>query len=64
MNSDTPVIVARDRALRRVRGMPDTLTLRLEMRVPEGLGGRTVIVEQRLNRGDVARMLAAFETFG
>ena len=43
--------------------MPDTLTLRLEMRVPEELGGRTVVVEQRLNRRDVARMLAVFDTF-
>ena len=63
MNREAPVIVARDRALRRVQGMPDTLTLRLEMRVPEGLGGRTVVVEQRLNRRDVARMLAVFDTF-
>ena len=61
MDSEAPVILARDRALRRVKGMSDTLTLRLEARVPPGLGGRAVVVEQRLTRRDVTRMLAAFE---
>ena len=46
----------------RVQGTLDTLTLRQEMRVPDGRGGRTVVVEQRLNRRDVARMLTAFDT--
>lgn len=61
MNSDAPVIVARDRALRRVNGMPDTLTLRLEALVPAGFEGRTLVVEQRLTRRDAARILAAFD---
>ena len=61
MDRDAPVILARERALRRVMGMPDTLTLRLEVRVPRGLAGRAVVVEQRLSRRDVARMLAAFD---
>ena len=61
MNRDAPVILARDRALRRVKGMPDTLTLRLEARVPPGLQGGAVVVEQRLTRRDVSRMLAAFD---
>ena len=56
------VIVARDCELMRVQGTLDTLTLRPEMRVPDGRGGRTVVVEQRLNRRDVARMLTAFDT--
>ena len=64
MDRDAPVIVARERALRRVKGMPDTLTLRLEARVPPGREGRAVIVEQRLTRRDVARMLAAFDAVG
>ncbi len=61
MDRKTPVILARNRALRRVKGMPDTLTLRLEARVPRDLEGRAVVVEQRLTRRDVARMLAAFD---
>ena len=64
MDPDAPVMLARARALRRVKGMPDALTLRLEVRVPPGLGGRSVVVEQRLSRGDVVRMLAAFEATG
>ena len=55
------MIRARERALRRVRGMPDTLTLRLEALVPPGFGARTVVVEQRLMRRDAARLLAAFD---
>ena len=61
VDRDTPVIIARARSLRRVNGMPDTLTLRLEARVPPGILGGVVIVEQRLTRGDLAKMLAAFE---
>ena len=61
MDPDAPVMLARDRALRRVKGMPDTLTLRLEVRVPPDVRGRSVVVEQRLTRRDVARMLAAFD---
>ena len=61
VDRDTPVIIARARSLRRVNGMPDTLTLRLEARVPPGIQGGVVIVEQRLTRGDLAKMLAAFE---
>ena len=64
MDRDAPVILARDRVLRRVKGVPDTLTLRLEVRVPPGLEGRAVVVEQRLSRRDVARMLAAFDAGG
>ena len=64
MDSDAPVVLARDRALRRVKGLPDALTLRLEVRVPSGLGGRSLVVEQRLTRRDVARMLAAFDAAG
>ena len=64
MDRAAPVILARNRALRRVKGMPDTLTLRLEARVPAGLEGREVVVEQRLTRRDVARMLAAFDAGG
>ena len=41
--------------------MPDTLTLRLEARVPPELRGRAVVVVQRLTRRDVAQMLAAFD---
>ncbi len=63
MDRDAPVIMARDRALRRVPGMPDALTLRLEVRVPPGLRG-ALVVEQRLTRGDVARVLAAFDAGG
>ena len=60
MDREATVILARHGALRCVRGMPDTLTLRLEARVPPELRGRAVVVEQRLTRRDVARMLAAF----
>ena len=61
MDPDAPVMLARDRALRRVKGMPDTLTLRLEVHVPPDVRGRSVVVEQRLTRRDVARMLEAFD---
>ena len=44
--------------------MPDALTLRLEARVPPGLQGGAVVVEQRLTRRDVTRMLAAFDAGG
>ena len=64
MDGDAPVILARERALRRVKGMPDTLTLRLEARVPAGFDGRAMVVEQRLTRRDVERMLAAFDAAG
>ena len=64
MDPDAPVMLARDRALRRVKGMPDALTLRLEVRVPRELRGRALVVEQRLTRRDVARMLAAFDAGG
>ena len=64
MTRDAPVLLARDRSLRRVKGMPDTVTLRLEALVPQALGGRTVVVEQRLNRRDAEKILAAFETQG
>ena len=64
MDPDAPVMLARDRALRRVKGMPESLTLRLEVWVPSDLRGQTVVVEQRLTRRDVARMLAAFDAAG
>ena len=64
MDRDAPVIVARERALRRVKGMPDTLTLRLEAQVPSGFDGRALVVEQRLSRRDVERMLAVFDAVG
>ena len=62
MDRDAPVMLARRRALRRIKGMPDSLTLRLEVRVPPDLRGRVLVVEQRLTRRDVASMLAAFAT--
>ena len=61
MDRDPPVMLARRRALRRIKGMPDSLTLRLEVRVPPDLRGRALVVEQRLTRRDVARMLAEFD---
>ena len=64
MNRDAPVILARDRALRRVKGMPDAVTLRLEAQVPPGFEGRTLVVEQRLTRGDAERILAVFDARG
>ena len=64
MTRDAPVLLARDRSLRRVKGMPDTVTLRLEALVPQSLGGRTIIVEQRLTRRDARKILAAFEAQG
>ena len=64
MDREAPVILARARALRRVKGMPDALTLRLEAVVPAGFAGRTVVVEQRLTRRDAARLLAAFDAGG
>ena len=62
MNRDASVLLARDRSLRRVKGMPDTVTLRLEALIPQSLGGRTIIVEQRLTQRDAEKILAAFET--
>ena len=50
MDRDAPVIRVRERAPQRVKGMPDTLTLRLEALVPPGCGGRRVVAEQRLTR--------------
>lgn len=64
MNSGVLVIVARDQALRRIHGNPDILALRLEVSVPEWLRSRVLIVEQRLSRGDMERILAAFDMFG
>ena len=61
MSADTPIIMARARRLRRVNGMPDVLTLRLEALVPPSRERQKVIVEQRLSRRDVERILAAFE---
>ena len=61
MDRDAPVMLARRRALRRIKGMPDSLTLRLEVQVPPDLRGRVLVVEQRLTRRDVARMLAALD---
>ena len=61
MSADTPIIMARARRLRRVRGMPDVVTLRLEALVPPSRARQKVIVEQRLSRRDVERILAAFE---
>ncbi len=61
MDRHAPVMLARRRALRRIKGMPDSLTLRLEVQVPPDLRGRVLVVEQRLTRRDVARMLAALD---
>ena len=61
MSADPPIIMARARRLRRVSGMPDVVTLRLEALVPPSRATQTVIVEQRLSRRDVERILAAFE---
>ena len=61
MDRYAPVMLARRRALRRIKGMPDSLTLRLEVQVPPELRGGALVVEQRLTRRDVARMLAAFD---
>ena len=55
------VLMARDRRLRRVAGLADILTLRLEALVPPDRESRVVIVEQRLSRRDVERILAAFD---
>ena len=60
MDSDTPVVMARARLLRRVNGMPDVVALRLEALVPPGCGGRTMIVETRLSKREAERLLAAF----
>ena len=58
------VLMARSRRLRRVVGMPGVMTLRLEALVPPGRERRTVVVEQRLSKRDVERILAAFERYG
>ena len=64
METNAPVLMARDRRLRRVVGLADTLTLRLEALVPPNNNSRVVIVEQRLSRRDVERILAAFDRTG
>ena len=64
METNALVLVARDRRLRRVVGLADTLTLRLEALVPPNNESKVVIVEQRLSRRDVERMLAAFDRSG
>ena len=61
MDRHAPVMLARRSARRRIKGMPDSLTLRLEVQVPPDLRGRVLVVEQRLTRRDVARMLAALD---
>ena len=64
METNALVLVARDRRLRRVVGLADSLTLRLEALVPPNKESRVVIVEQRLSRRDVERILAAFDRSG
>ena len=61
MDRQSPVMLARSRSLRRIKGMPDSLTLRLEVQVPPDLRGCVLVVEQRLTRRDVGRMQAAFD---
>ena len=61
MKTPALVLMARDRRLRRVAGLADILTLRLEALVPPGRESRVVIVEQTLSRRDVERILAAFD---
>ena len=64
METNALVLVARDRRLRRVVGLADSLTLRLEALVPPNKESKVVIVEQRLSRRDVERILAAFDRSG
>ena len=64
METTTTVLMARKRGLRRVAGLADILTLRLEALVPPDRESRVVIVEQPLSRRDVERMLAAFDRSG
>ena len=64
METNALVLVARDRRLRRVVGLADSLTLRLEALVPPNKESKVVIVEPRLSRRDVERMLAAFDRSG
>ena len=64
METTTTVLMARKRGLRRVAGLADILTLRLEALVPPDRESRVVIVEQRLSRRDVQRILAAFDRSG
>ena len=45
-------LIARKRRLRRVVGLADSLTLRLEALVPPGQEARVIVVEQRLSRRD------------
>ena len=61
METQALVLMARDRRLRRVAGLADILTLRLEALVPPDRESRVVIVEQRLSRRDAERILAAFD---
>ena len=61
MNTPALVLMARDWRLRRVAGLADILTLRLEALVPPERESRVVIVEQRLSRRDVERILAEFD---
>ena len=64
METKALVLIARGRRLRRVVGLADTLTLRLEALVPPGRESRAVIVEQRLSRRDAERILAEFDRLG
>ena len=61
MDPDTPILAARSRRLRRVRGLPDALVLHLEVLTPPSPRARAVVVEQRLTRHDAERILAAFD---
>ena len=65
METTTTVLIARKRGLRRVAaGLADILTLQPEALVPPDRESKVVIVEQRLSRRDVERMLAAFDLSG
>ena len=64
METTSLILIARKRRLRRVVGLADTLTLRLEALVPPDRNSRVVIVEQRLSRRDAERILAEFDRLG
>ena len=64
METTTLVLMARKRRLRRVVGLADNLSLRLEALVPPHRESRVVIVEQRLSRRDAERILAEFDRLG
>ena len=64
METTSLILTARKRRLRRVVGLADTLTLRLEALVPPDRNSRVVIVEQRLSRRDAERILAEFDRLG